>query len=89
MHWNLPVILGITMVIQQKLNNSNSLNQDKVQANFMKFLPYIFIFIFSAFPAGLIIYWICSNSITIIQQLIIKQYASKKFNFQKVVKQES
>ena len=84
----LPVILGITMVIQQKLNNSNSLNQDKAQANFMKFLPYIFIFIFSSFPAGLIIYWICSNSITIIQQLIIKQYASKKFNFQKVAKQE-
>lgn len=84
----LPVILGITMIIQQKLNNHSSLNQDKTQANFMKFLPYIFIFIFSSFPAGLIIYWICSNSITIVQQLIIKHYVTKKFNFYKTVQQE-
>ncbi|QLK50388.1 membrane protein insertase YidC [Ehrlichia ruminantium] len=78
----LPVILGITMIIQQKMNTSthSSQDQDKIQASFIKFLPYVFIFIFSSFPTGLIIYWICSNSITIIQQLIIKAYIGKKFN---------
>ena len=83
----LPIILGITMIIQQKLNNINMPTQekDKVQANFIKFLPYIFIFIFSSFPTGLIIYWICSNSITIIQHLIIKYYIVRKFNFQKSI----
>ena len=81
----LPVILGMTMIIQQKLNNINTPTQDKdkIQANFIKFLPYIFIFIFSSFPTGLIIYWICSNSITILQHLIIRYYIVRKFNFQK------
>ncbi|WP_333023420.1 membrane protein insertase YidC [Wolbachia endosymbiont of Pentidionis agamae] len=66
----LPIILGITMIIQQKLSDKD--NSDNAQANVMKFMPYIFIFIFSSFPAGLIIYWIFSNIITFVQHLLVK-----------------
>ncbi|QXK92065.1 membrane protein insertase YidC [Neoehrlichia mikurensis] len=74
----LPVILGITMVIQQKISDHS---YDKAHYNIMKYLPYIFIFIFSSFPAGLIIYWICSNTITILQQLVIKHFILKKSQY--------
>ncbi|KJV68704.1 membrane protein insertase YidC [Candidatus Neoehrlichia procyonis] len=74
----LPVILGITMIIQQKISDHS---HDQAHYSIMKYLPYIFIFIFSSFPAGLIIYWICSNTITILQQLIIKHFILKKKQF--------
>ncbi|MCV3769768.1 MAG: membrane protein insertase YidC, partial [Wolbachia pipientis] len=54
----LPSILGITMIIQQKINEKDQINKDDTQINIMRFLPYISTFIFSSFPAGLIIYWI-------------------------------
>lgn len=70
----LPIILGITMIVQQKLNYDNNCS-DNMQIT--KFLPYIFTFLFASFPAGLIIYWICSNTITIVQQLVIKLFIIK------------
>ena len=66
----LPIIFGITMIIQQKLSENNV--KDDPQMNVMKFLPYISICIFSSFPAGLLIYWIFGNVITLIQQSITK-----------------
>lgn len=74
----LPVIFGITMIIQQKISEKGQTNEDVVQMNVMKFLPYISIFIFSSFPAGLVIYWIFSNIITLIQQSLIKLFLAKK-----------
>lgn len=74
----LPIIFGVTMVIQQKLNEKDQINKDDVQVNVMKFLPYISVFIFSSFPAGLVIYWIFSNIITLIQQSLIKLFLTKK-----------
>ncbi len=74
----LPMILGITMIIQQKLNHDGNLSENM---QVMKFLPYIFVFVFSSFPAGLIIYWICSNVITIAQQLAIKFFVIKDSAF--------
>ncbi|WP_339045764.1 membrane protein insertase YidC [Candidatus Mesenet endosymbiont of Agriotes lineatus] len=70
----LPIILGMTMIIQQKLSYDNN-SSENMQVT--KFLPYIFTFLFASFPAGLIIYWICSNTITIMQQLIIKLFIIK------------
>ncbi|GHM58843.1 MAG: membrane protein insertase YidC [Candidatus Mesenet longicola] len=70
----LPIILGITMIIQQKLSYDNN-SSENMQVT--KFLPYIFTFLFASFPAGLIIYWICSNTITIVQQLAIKLFIIK------------
>ncbi|WP_339048158.1 membrane protein insertase YidC [Candidatus Mesenet endosymbiont of Phosphuga atrata] len=70
----LPIILGMTMIIQQKLSYDNN-SSENMQVT--KFLPYIFTFLFASFPAGLIIYWICSNTITIAQQLAIKLFIIK------------
>ncbi|MDE5057253.1 membrane protein insertase YidC [Wolbachia endosymbiont of Drosophila bocki] len=71
----LPIVFGITMIIQQKLSETS---KDDIQVNVMKFLPYISVFIFSSFPAGLVIYWIFSSIITLIQQSLIKLFLTKK-----------
>lgn len=63
-----PLIMGITMIIQQKMNPKPA---DPVQAKVMAALPYFFIFMFSTFPAGLIIYWAWNNSLSILQQWVI------------------
>lgn len=64
----LPVLMSITMIIQQKLNPPPS---DPAQAKVLGMLPYIFLFLFASFPAGLVIYWIWSNTLSILQQYII------------------
>ncbi|WCR57544.1 membrane protein insertase YidC [Wolbachia endosymbiont of Ctenocephalides felis wCfeJ] len=74
----LPIIFGITMIIQQKLSEKDQTNKDDIQVNVMRFLPYISTFIFSSFPAGLVIYWIFSNIITLIQQSLIKLFLTRK-----------
>ena len=68
----MPILLGITMIVQQKLHLKESAgSQDPY--GIMKFLPYVFIFIFSSFPSGLVLYWICSNVLTVAQQLLIRK----------------
>ncbi|MEH0831843.1 membrane protein insertase YidC [Anaplasma bovis] len=68
----MPILLGITMIVQQKLHLKDSVgSQDPY--GIMKFLPYVFIFIFSSFPSGLVLYWICSNVLTVAQQLLIRK----------------
>ncbi|MCM1001679.1 membrane protein insertase YidC [Wolbachia pipientis] len=74
----LPIILGVTMIIQQKISEKDQINRDDVQVNVMRFLPYISIFIFSSFPAGLVIYWIFSSVMTLIQQSLIKLFLTRK-----------
>lgn len=68
MYYILPVIMSITMFIQQKLNPPI---QDPLQAKVMMFLPVVFLFIFLQFPAGLILYWIVNNLLSILQQWVI------------------
>ena len=63
-----PLIMGITMVIQQKLNPAPN---DNTQAKIFMFLPVIFTFMLSNFAAGLVIYWAWSNILSIIQQKLI------------------
>ncbi len=63
-----PVIMCATMVIQQKLNPKPT---DEMQAKVMAALPYIFLFLFASFPAGLVIYWAWNNTLSIIQQWVI------------------
>lgn len=60
-----PIIMCITMYMQQSLNPPMA---DPMQAKFMKALPFLFLFMFHSFPAGLIIYWSFSNIITFSQQ---------------------
>lgn len=65
-----PLILGITMYVQQMLNPQPS---DPAQAKAMRLLPLIFIVMFHAFPAGLIIYWSWGNLLSMTQQWFINR----------------
>ena len=64
----LPVIMGITMKIQQSLNPAPL---DPLQAKVMKMFPIIFTVFFLFFPAGLVFYWVCNNTLSICQQWYI------------------
>ena len=64
----LPLFFGLTMWVQQKLNPAPP---DPIQAKVMGMLPFIFIFLFAQFAAGLVIYWTCNNALSIAQQWII------------------
>ena len=65
----LPVIMGLTMYIQQKMTPSPT--ADKAQANMFKLMPIIFTFMMGQFAAGLVIYWTWSNLLSIAQQRYI------------------
>lgn len=65
-----PIIMALTMYIQQRMSPPPS---DPAQATMMKFLPLIFLFMFSSFPAGLVIYWAWSNILSIGQQYYLKK----------------
>lgn len=64
----LPVLMGITMKIQQSLNPAPI---DPVQAKVMKMFPIVFTVFFMFFPAGLVLYWVVNNTLSIIQQWYI------------------
>ena len=64
----LPIIYGVTMYFMQKLNPQPT---DPMQARIMQMLPLIFTFMFLWFPAGLVLYWVTNNSLSILQQYII------------------
>jgi YidC/Oxa1 family membrane protein insertase len=67
----LPVVMGVTMFVQQKMQPTT---MDPTQAKIMLFLPVIFTFFFLAFPAGLVLYWIANNTLTILQQYATLRY---------------
>ncbi|RMV67648.1 membrane protein insertase YidC [Pseudomonas coronafaciens] len=64
----LPIIMGATMFIQQRLNPTPP---DPMQAKVMKLMPIIFTFFFLWFPAGLVLYWVVNNTLSIAQQAYI------------------
>ena len=63
-----PLIMGVTMYLQQKLNPPPP---DPVQAKIFQFMPIVFTFMMASFPAGLVIYWSWNNLLTIAQQWTI------------------
>ncbi|WP_029933483.1 membrane protein insertase YidC [Thiomicrospira pelophila] len=65
----LPVLMGLTMWIQQKLNPTAMM--DEMQQKVMKLLPFIFTFFFMWFPAGLVLYWLMNNILSVSQQWYI------------------
>jgi YidC/Oxa1 family membrane protein insertase len=68
--------MGITMFIQQKLAPASP---DPAQAKMMMMLPVVFTFLFAHFPAGLVLYWIVNNTLSILQQWYITQkYSGEK-----------
>ncbi len=70
----LPVIMGITMKIQQGLNPAPI---DPIQAKVMKMFPIVFTIFFLFFPAGLVLYWVVNNTLSIIQQTYITKQIEK------------
>jgi YidC/Oxa1 family membrane protein insertase len=64
----LPILLGITMWLQQKLNPAPT---DPVQASIFAWMPWVFMFMLGGFASGLVVYWITNNTITFIQQYAI------------------
>ncbi len=70
-----PIIMCATMVIQQRLSPKPA---DEVQAMVMNYMPFMFLFLFAGFPAGLVIYWAWNNTLTILQMLYINHGLAKK-----------
>ena len=70
----LPILMGATMFIQQQLNPAPP---DPMQAKVMKMLPIIFTFFFLWFPAGLVLYWVVNNMLSIAQQWYITRQIEK------------
>jgi YidC/Oxa1 family membrane protein insertase len=66
----LPLIMGITMLIQQKMTPTSV---DPMQEKMMLLMPIVFTFLFWGFPAGLVLYWLVNNVISIGQQYYINK----------------
>ena len=64
----LPVVMAVSMFIQTKLNPTPP---DPIQAKVMMFMPIIFSVMFFFFPAGLVLYWVVNNVLSIAQQWVI------------------
>lgn len=63
-----PLIMGVTMFLQMKLNPTPT---DPIQAKMFMIMPVVFTFMLGSFPAGLVIYWAWNNTLSIIQQWVI------------------
>ncbi|AXY61616.1 membrane protein insertase YidC [Acinetobacter sp. WCHAc010052] len=71
----LPLLMGVTMFVQQMLNPQPT---DPMQAKVFKIMPIMFTVFMLFFPAGLVLYWIVNNSITILQQSFINKSVEKE-----------
>ena len=69
-YYVLPILMTITMIVQTKLN---PVPPDPVQAKVMQFMPYVFSIFFFFFPAGLVLYWLINNILSIAQQWQIQR----------------
>ncbi|OIQ90573.1 membrane protein insertase YidC [mine drainage metagenome] len=69
-YYVLPIIMGITMIIQSRLNPTPP---DPIQAKVMMFMPVVFSVFFFFFPAGLVLYWVVNNILSITQQWYINR----------------
>lgn len=74
-----PIIMGLSMFIQQKLStsinksNTQKTPETKMQENMMLILPLVFTYVCSSFPVGVVVYWTISNVFSIIQQVLINK----------------
>ena len=70
-----PIIMGLTMYLQQKLNPPPP---DPLQAKIFLMLPFIFTFLLATFPAGMVIYWSSNNILSIAQQALLLNKQKKQ-----------
>ena len=67
-YYILPILMGVSMVVQQKLNPAP---MDDMQKKIMMALPFVFTIFFLFFPSGLVLYWVVNNILSIAQQWVI------------------
>lgn len=70
-----PIIMGITMFLQMRMNPTPP---DPTQAMIFNWMPLVFTWMLAAFPAGLVIYWAWNNTLSIIQQAVIMKRQGAK-----------
>ena len=70
-YYILPIIMGATMLIQQKLNPAPI---DPIQAKVFMIMPFAFTIFFAFFPSGLVLYWVANNTLSIAQQYYITRH---------------
>ena len=73
-----PIIMGITMWLQMRLNPTPP---DPIQASLFNWMPVIFTFMLGTFPVGLVIYWAWSNTLSILQQSLIMKRHGVEIDF--------
>jgi YidC/Oxa1 family membrane protein insertase len=78
-YYVLPVLFGISMLIQQKLSTAQG-TMDPMQQRVMMMMPVVMTVFFALFPAGLVLYWVVSNTLGILQQW----YITRKVESEKV-----
>jgi YidC/Oxa1 family membrane protein insertase len=69
-YYVLPLLMGATMIIQTYLNPAPT---DPIQAKVMKIMPVVFSIFFFFFPAGLVLYWLVNNVLSILQQWYVNK----------------
>lgn len=74
-YYILPAIMGATMFLQQRLQPTPP---DPMQAKIMQMMPVFFTFLMLFFPAGLVLYWVVNNSLSITQQYVITKQIEKE-----------
>ncbi|GLQ71963.1 membrane protein insertase YidC [Vibrio penaeicida] len=75
-YYILPVLMGASMFLIQRMSPSTI--TDPMQQKIMNFMPLMFTFFFLWFPSGLVLYWLVSNVVTVIQQTLIYRALEKK-----------
>ncbi|QXO17383.1 MULTISPECIES: membrane protein insertase YidC [Vibrio] len=75
-YYILPLLMGVSMFFIQKMSPSTI--TDPMQQKIMTFMPVMFTFFFLFFPSGLVLYWLVSNIVTLIQQNLIYKGLEKK-----------
>src|SRR5881409_2529721 len=70
----LPILMGVTMFVQQKMTPTTG---DPRQAKMMLVMPFIFTFMFLNLPSGLVLYWTVSNVLQILQQWYMDRPSSR------------
>uniref|UniRef100_A0A7C4AKC7 Membrane protein insertase YidC n=1 Tax=Thermodesulfovibrio aggregans TaxID=86166 RepID=A0A7C4AKC7_9BACT len=73
-YYVLPILMGVTMLIQQKMTPSTA---DPTQQKIMLIMPVVFTFLFLSFPSGLVLYWLVNNIFGIVQQFYLNQKIKK------------
>ena len=71
----LPLIMGVSMWVQQKLNPAPV---DPVQQKIFQYMPFVFTVMFAFFPSGLVLYWVVNNILSIAQQYVITRRIEKE-----------